>query len=238
VRVAAWQPPVTRDVDEALVRLRAALREADAGGVDLVCFPECYVGGYFPSDRAATERVAYEIGTPSCQALLERIGRFDATLVVGIAERRGTELFNTALVVARGEIIGRYAKARPNEAFFTPGDEHPMFTVAGVRVGINICNDANHPEVAAATAAAGAAGIVMPLNNLLRFEVDTVWRERHLANLVARARQTGCWVLSSDIVGRTDERVAHGCAAVVDASGRVLARVPEDVEGVVTHDLA
>ena len=153
MRVAAWQPPFTNDVDEAVARLRAALRQADTGGVDLVCFPECYVGGYFPNDRAATERVAYEIGTPSCQALLERIGRFDATLVVGIAERRDTELFNTALVVAR-------------------------------------------------------------------------------------ARQTGCWVLSSDIVGRTDERVAHGCAAVVDATGRVLARVPEDRQGVVTHDLA
>ena len=238
MRVAAHQPPATDSVDEALERLGAALRRAEAAGVDLVCFPECYVGGYFPNDHHATDRVAYEVGTPAFDGLLRRIGRFEATLVVGIAERRGAELFNTALVVRQGALIGRYAKSRPNEAFFTAGGEHPTFAAAGTRFGINICNDANSPEVAAATAEAGAQVIVMPLNNLLRFEVDRLWRERHVANLVARARETGCWVVSSDIVGRTAERVAHGCAAIVDPLGRLLARVPEDREGVVTHDLA
>ena len=101
MRVAAWQPRFTHDVAEAVEQVRDALRRADADGVDLVCFPECYVGGYFPHDRRATERVAYDLASPAFAALLQWIGAFDATLVVGIAERRGTDLFNTALVVTR-----------------------------------------------------------------------------------------------------------------------------------------
>ena len=237
MRIVAYQPPATADVAEAVERLRDALAKADAEGIDLVCFPECYIGGYFPNDRAATERAAYEVGSATLERILRQIGVFKATLVVGIAERRGAQLFNTALVITGGAVVGTYAKARPNEAFFTPGSAFPTFSIAESSFGINICNDANHPDVARTVADSGAHGIVMPLNNLLRHEVAEAWRERHLANLVARARETGCWVVSSDIVGVTAERVAYGTTAIVGTDGRVLARVPEGVDGFVWQDV-
>ncbi|MDJ0974660.1 MAG: carbon-nitrogen hydrolase family protein [Planctomycetota bacterium] len=237
MRIAVHQPAPTEDVAEAVATLQDALRDAERHAVDLVCFPECYIGGYFPNDREATARAAYALESAAFEALLEAIGHFEATLVVGLAETRGPNLFNTALAIRHGEVVCRYAKARPNEAFFEPGDAFPTFDVAGRRIGINICNDANFPEVAAATRAAGAEGIVMPLNNLLRRQVAEAWRPRHLGNLVARARETGSWIASSDIVGETPARIAYGCAAVVSAAGDVLARVPEGALGSTRCDL-
>ncbi len=237
MRIATYQPACTSDEAEAVACLRIALSEAEAAGVDLLCFPECYIGGYFPNDREATARASYEVRSPAFEALLQRVGAFETTLVVGIAERRGEHLFNTALVVAQGRLVGRYAKARPNEAFFQAGHAFPVFDIAGTQVGINICNDANYQEIARAVATAGAEGIVMPLNNLLRRGVAEAWRERHVANLQARARETGCWVVASDIVGETPQRIAYGNSAIVDRAGRVLARVPEGSVGSVCHDL-
>ena len=89
MRVAAYQPEATNDEAEAVGLLRQALCHADRSQVDLVCFPECYIGGYYPNDRVATERAAYRIGTPRFEILLRRIGRFKATLVIGIAGQVG-----------------------------------------------------------------------------------------------------------------------------------------------------
>ena len=124
-----------------------------------------------------------------------------------------------------------------NEAFFSPGTESLIFRTTGTAFGINICNDANYPEVALATARDGARGIVMPLNNFMRRSNAEIWREKTLRNLMERARDTGCWVVSSDVVGEDDERISHGCTAIVSAQGEVLARVPENVEGVCVHDI-
>lgn len=68
------------------------------------------------------------------------------TLVVGAVEAAPPDVFNSAFVVERGEIVGRYAKAHPNEPGVTAGSDFPTFARAGTRFGINICNDANHPR--------------------------------------------------------------------------------------------
>ncbi len=70
LRVVAYQPPATSDVDEAVERVRRALDLADQEDVDLVLFPECYIGGYFPNDRDVSERVAH-----GCTALVDGTGR-------------------------------------------------------------------------------------------------------------------------------------------------------------------
>nr|WP_315384342.1 nitrilase-related carbon-nitrogen hydrolase [uncultured Sphingomonas sp.] len=63
------------------------------------------------------------------------------------------------------------------------------------------------------------------------------WREKSLANLVARARQTGCWVASADVAGTANDRLSYGCTAVLSPAGDVMARVPELAEGVAVFDL-
>jgi predicted amidohydrolase len=78
----------------------------------------------------------------------------------------------------------------------------------------------------------------MPLNNRMRRSNADAWRHRHIENLEARARETGCWVVSADIVAEGETRMSYGCTAIVTPDGTVAARVPEKTVGQVVYDVA
>lgn len=237
LRVAAFQSAYTENLDEAEAELRRGLRWCDDHGVHVACFPECYLGGYFPNDRDRSSSVALDLSEPRFQDALRTTADCRAALIVGLTERRGAELRNTAVVIAGGALIGSYAKAHPNEAFFQPGLDYPVFSLFGARIGVNICNDANFPDAAAAVASRGAHVIFMPLNNRMRPSKANAWRARHIANLQARAAETGCWVVSADVVASGDGLMSYGCTAVVSPMGEVCNRVAEGTVGRAVHDI-
>ncbi len=93
--------------------------------------------------------------------------------------------------------------AHPNEPAFEVGTEFPIFETLGWPFGLNICNDANFPDAALRISRQGDKLLCYPLNNILAPATAERWRERGLANLKQRAIETGCWVASSDVVGRS-----------------------------------
>lgn len=237
MRIAAVQcRPVFDDAERTCAIIAERLRWADSQGVDLLLFPEAWLLGhsYDAVVIRARANVASERALP---ALCARIADFSSTLVLGTFETLGEQVINSAVVIENGRVVGRYAKAHPNEAGVTPGSDFPVFARSGLRYGINICNDANYPEAAARLADRGAGLILYPLNNLLRPETAERWRARSLANLAARARETGCWVVSADVAGAAGDCRSYGCTAIVSPAGEVVARVPELMKGVASFDL-
>jgi predicted amidohydrolase len=111
-------------------------------------------------------------------------------------------------VQALGRIFGthRYRKTFlvGGESLFTAGDSFPVFDCAGVRFGINICYDTQHPQAAAAVAAAGAQALLVPAQNMMRREKSFWWQDRHNEIRACRARETGMWLASADVTGERD----------------------------------
>lgn len=237
MRIAAVQcRPLFDDAERTCEAIVDRMRWAGANGVDLLLFPEAWLLGH--SYDADIIRARAEVASASAIVrLCRRIAAFATTLVIGAFEIGGGQVSNNALVIEKGAITGRYAKAHPNEDGVTPGTAFPVFERSDVRYGINICNDANHPEAAARLADQGAGLLLFPLNNLLRPETAARWREKSLANLIARARETGCWIASADVAGAASERCSYGCTAVLSPTGDVRARVPEMEEGIAVFDL-
>ncbi|SFK11060.1 Predicted amidohydrolase [Sphingomonas sp. NFR04] len=237
MRIAAVQcRPVFDDAERTIAAIVARLRWAEAEGVDLLLFPEAWLLGH-AYDAAVIRARAEVASNDALPALCARIARFPTTLVVGALEAVDGQVFNSAVVIEAGRIVGRYAKAHPNEDGVTPGTDFPVFARSDRRWGINICNDANFPDAAARLAEQGAGLILYPLNNLLRPETAARWREKSLANLIARARETGCWVASADVAGTANDRLSYGCTSILSPAGDVMARVPELAEGVAMFDL-
>jgi predicted amidohydrolase len=235
MRVAAFQRAPTVDSAAAVDSVLEDLAWADAEGVDLALFPECHLVGHAYA-RAAVEARATSRDGALMQALLGRAGGVRATAVVGLFEQRDGRIFNTALVIAQGRVLGGYSKAHPNEEGVEPGRDFPVFE-GELRFGVNICNDANHPSTAQRLADGGARVICYPLCNVLRPAVAEQWRSLSLQNLQRRARETGCWVISADAAGRQGDRLSYGCTAVVRPDGEVAARAPELRDHVVVWDL-
>lgn len=157
--------------------------------------------------------------------------------MLGFIERRDDGFYNSAAVIRHGEVIGVYAKNHPNAPAFRAGKDAPVFRKLDFSYGINICFDANFAPCAQRLADQGAQLICYPLNNMLRAATAERWREKSVQNLQARALATGCWVVSSDVVGSHGDKLSHGCTCIVNPAGLVVARVAEGAEGVVVHDI-
>lgn len=236
MRIAAVQcSAILDDVYRAGDAMVHRLRWADQEGIELIIFPEAFLLGH--SYDPETIHFRARRGTSAIAALCERVVEFRSTLVVGAFDLVDGQVFNSAFVIEAGAVVGRYAKAHPNEPGVTAGSDFPTFLRSGVRYGVNICNDANHPSAAQRIADQDARLILYPLNNMLRSETADRWREKSLANLIDRARQTGCWVASSDVTGTSDTLMSWGCTAIVAPEGKVVARVPELNEGVAVYEI-
>ncbi len=237
MKIAAFQ---TRHepgrLEQRVTELKKQLLECDELGVDIAVFPECHLTGYFLDSKQITLH-ALSIQGEHLHYLLEATRDSKVTSILGFLERDGERFFNTAGVMRSGALIGCYRKIHANEKALSPGTDVPIFEASGMRFGINICNDANYPELALQTAAVGAKILFYPLNNFLPRAIAETWRPKSFENLVARARETGCWVISSDVVGEANDWLSYGCTMIVSPQGEIVAHAPEFVTSVVIADL-
>lgn len=227
IKVGAAQLPDTQgDLTASLDFIHHLLTLADSKGLSILCFPECFLQGY-TLDKATTRERAITLASDQFSQILEQLSQHKAAAIIGLIERDGDDFYNTAVVVHKGELLGKYRKVHLFETNFKPGQEYPVFTVNGLTFGINICYDARFSEGAAELARQGAQVIFYPLNNRLPAEKAEKSKDMHLPNLIARAQETGRWVVSADVVGQDDDTTAYGFTAAVDPLGNVVGRAAE-----------
>jgi predicted amidohydrolase len=239
VRIAAAQTPEFReDPSAALSWAEAVIEQADAQGAALVAFPEGFLQGYL-TDEPAARTNALDLASPEFAALLNRLGRFEAMIVMGLIEVDDGRLFNTAIVVERGRLVGRYRKAHllRSERIFHPGDDNHVFQAAGLQFGVNICCDTNYPEAARKVADLGGSLIVCTANNMLPRRAAEEWKDAHNAIRGDRCRETGLWLISADVTGERDDRVGWGPTAVINPAGEVVAQAPLNQPGLLVFDI-
>jgi predicted amidohydrolase len=241
LRVGACQTPeILGDVEAGLACIERFARQPGAEDVDLLLFPECFLQGYVV-DADHVGRSALDLGGSSFRTVLDRLMPLRPTLVFGLIEQAGNSYFNTAVVVHRGELEGRYRKTHllAGERVFAPGTDCPTFDVHGLRFGINICYDTNFPDAAKAVASQGATLLLVPSQNMMKRQAADAWRCRHNEIRAERVRETGMWLVSADVTGsRDDGRVAYGPTSVMNPDTEVIAQVPTMMVGMVVAEIA
>ena len=238
MRIAAAQTPEFRnDIAAALDWAEDVVVAAAAEGAALLCFPEAYLQGYL-TDTTAHD-TAIELRSDAFAALASRLSRPGLSIVLGLIERDRERIYNTAVVIADSRLSGRYRKVNllDGERVFAPGKETPTFEAGGLRFGISICFDTNFPTSAAALRDGGAVLIVSPANNMMPADRAAIWKDRHNAARGDRCRETGLWLVSADVTGTRDGRVAWGPTAVLNPTGEVAAQLPLDAPGLLLFDL-
>ncbi len=240
VVAAAQTGAVAQPGDRAVVdAAHAMLDDAARQGVQLLTFSELFLAPFFPN-RLDEDFARYFMreDDPILAGLCARARAARIALVLPFAEFTGAGHFNSALVQdADGRIAGRYRKTHipayfPNgkaggtgsyeKFYFTPGDALPVFTLAGARTGVQICNDRLYPEASRALALAGAEIIAMPIC------FSTYSDPAHRASiwevpLRARAYENGAFVLACNRVGVEGPRHHLGRSMVVDPRGTIVA---------------
>jgi predicted amidohydrolase len=239
VRIAAAQTVEFReDVEAALNCVAYFAARAESEGASLLCFPEGFLQGYLTDERPA-RRNALDLTSPAFESVLNKLLKTKLTIVMGVIEVEEARLFNTAVVVDRGILIGRYRKAHlpSGEHIFDAGSDSQVFEVDGLRFGVNICYDTNFSEAARKVANLGASLIVCPANNMHGRESAEALKNLHNSVRGERCRETGLWLVSADVTGERDGRISWGPTAVLNPAGEVVAQLPLEKTGLLVFDI-
>lgn len=229
---------VVGDLDGNVEMVLRALREAELQGGDVAVFPELAVTGYPPEDLLLKPGFIADNET-ALDSIAGQSRRCAA--VVGFVQR-GEHLHNAAAVCAHGTVAGVYNKRLlPNyavfdeERYFEPGvDRIPVFSIAGTRVGVSICEDAWLPEGPIPRQARAGAEVVLNINASPFHVGKVVEREKILRDRVAEA---GLPIVYVNLVGGQDELVFDGASMVMADDGSLLYRAPQFEEAVVVIDV-
>ncbi len=223
-------------------RILDAMDWAEGQQADLLVFPELAVSGYPPEDLAVRADFV-NANQETLQLLARRCVR--TTAVVGFLDsasnaresptRRDAyteRVANAAAILAEGRIKGVYHKRLlPNygvfdeRRWFLPG-EGPVRTwsVAGVKVGVSICEDLWTEDGPWKQLAEAGADVIVNINASPYHLGKAAERE---ALVSRRARQAGSPLVYLNLVGGQDELVFDGASLVVAPDGSVLHRSPQ-----------
>ncbi|OLP45889.1 carbon-nitrogen hydrolase family protein [Rhizobium oryziradicis] len=238
VRIAAAQTPEFRENVEAAVAYAVDVTiEAKSRNARLLCFPECYLQGYLLDQRA--QQFAFDIASPEFLSLIARLPNVDMLVAMGMIERDKDGLFNTAVLIQNGEVIGRYRKTHllKSESIFTAGTRVPVFAIDQLRFGMNICFDTNFPEAASPIALGGGSLIVCLANNMLPRRKAEEFRRIHNQVRGERCRESGMWLMSCDIAGERDGCISWGPTALINPAGQVISQLPLEEPGLLIVDM-
>lgn len=239
MRIALAQlDPTIGDLDGTAAALLAAAGEAVAGGAGLLVCPELIaVGGYPPRDLIQRKWFIDR----QWRMVQDLAARLPLPTLLGCVEPLepglGPPLANALVVIEHGRITASYHKRLlptydvfDEVRYFRPGRRSLIATVAGLRVGLTVCEDIWNEDFS------GIRYQEDPVNDLVGrcdlvvnvsaspYHADKPRLRRRLVETVARRVRAP--VAYCNQVGAQDELLFDGDSCLVGADGAVYAAAP------------
>ena len=240
--------PTVGDLRGNFEKVLAAYRRLAAAGAELVLAPELATTGYPPQDLVFKSRFVPQ-NLEAISRLHDCIG--EAPLLVGYVDRnegRGKPFYNAAALLERGQPIRRTFKTLlptydvfDEDRYFEPGCGGEIFTVAGHRIGVTICEDIwtrdylprplYETELVRRLTSKGAE--IMVNLSASPFGLGKLAIRREM--VAALARSYGCPIVYCNVVGGNDQLVFDGSSIAFNQDGQLIAQLPsfESAEAVV-----
>ncbi len=201
-----------------------ALRARDRDAADIVVFPELAICGYPPEDLLFHAGLRTDVEN-AVRRISEEVNGI--AVLLGFPEYEDDHIFNACAVIRDGKLLAHYRKQLlPNyavfdeERYFAHGKDAAVFTLNGIRIGLNICEDVWSPGPMGAARTAGAECILVP--NGSPFERDSQQNREQVVR--ERILENGIPVVYVNHVGGQDELVFDGGSFAMNADGEVAYR--------------
>jgi NAD+ synthase (glutamine-hydrolysing) len=221
VALAQFDFPVGA-VERNAARIAALIAEArDMHRADVVLFPELALSGYPPEDLLLRPSFLR-----ACDEALGRLaeGVRGVVAVVGHPQPVGSVVYNAVSVLRDGVVAATYRKRElPNYAvfderrYFAVGDAPLCIEIAGIQVGLLICEDLWFAGPLRETVAQGAELVLVA--NASPYEADKPGERDAL--IAARIKESGVGIAYLNAVGGQDELVFDGASVLADGDGGV-----------------
>jgi NAD+ synthase (glutamine-hydrolysing) len=231
--------PTVGDLRGNFEKVLAAYQRLAAAGAELVLAPELATTGYPPQDLVFKSRFVPQ-NLEAISRLHDCIG--EAPLLVGYVDRnegRGKPFYNAAALLERGQPIRRTFKTLlptydvfDEDRYFEPGCGGEIFTVAGHRIGVTICEDIwtqnylprplYETELVRGLTNKGAEIIVNLSASPFGLGKLAIRREM----VAALARSHGCPIVYCNVVGGNDQLVFDGSSIAFNQAGQLITQLP------------
>ena len=240
--------PTVGDIAGNTAKILDYLERAREAQADLVAFPELAITGYPPEDLlfkrsfltdnvAAMEKVA-----AASQGIAVVLGYVHIVSLERQSEDVGPQVTNAAALCYDGKLIDTYHKIfLPNygvfdeQRYFQSGSECPVYTIGGVAVGVNICEDIWYPVGPTTVQCQAGAELIVNINASPFHAGKCAFREDMIAQ---RASENSLTVAYVNTVGGQDELVFDGGSIICDPAGGLVARGPAFQESLLITDLS
>jgi NAD+ synthase (glutamine-hydrolysing) len=206
-------------------------------GCDIVVFPELAVTGYPPEDLLLKPSFIRD----NLRHRDRVVEASQGIAVVGGFVDLEVDIYNAAFFAYDGHLRGVYHKVYlPNygvfdeERYFQRGRRCPIFELAGVRIGVSICEDAWYPTGPISVQAALGAQLLININGSPYHRGKRQAREAMIATRAMDSQAYLAWV---NVVGGQDELVFDGNSLVLDPEGEMIAHAPSFAEDLLVADL-
>ena len=230
--------PVVGGIAQNSERIRELYTLANNAGCDIVAFPELAITGYPPEDLVLKSGFVAE----NQQAMREIVAATgDCVAVFGFVNGLPGDLRNSAAIASRGLLHGTYDKhLLPNysvfdeERYFTAGSTFSLFTIAGVHVGVTICEDIWQDEGPVKAQAQAGAALNININGSPFHRGKFGERQ---AMVSERAKNNSCAIVYVNQVCGQDELVFDGGSMVFNHRGDLVMRAPQFAESLMFIDI-
>lgn len=246
VRVAAAVPNVK--VADCMSNAEACLeliRDAEGKQVRIVCFPELNITGYTCADLFHS-RLLVGNAEKALDWLLTMTEQIDIIAIIGLPVHCGSSLFNAAVVIRNGKIIGATAKSYlPNYNEFyekrwfasiteaqqntltlcgqtVPFERNLVFDGGSASFSIEICEDLWTPVPPSSTEALAGAHIIFNLSA----SNELLGKNHYLRNLIEQqsARCIAGYVYASSGFGESSTDLYFAGNGYIAENGKMIAQ--------------
>ncbi len=218
-------------------KITGLIDKARSSGVDLLALPELAVCGYPPEDLLFKPQfIAENIRSLEKIAAAAR----GITVITGFVDAN-EDIYNAAAVIHEGKVAGVYHKIYlPNygvfdeNRYFRAGSACPVYVIAGINVGVNICEDIWYESGPTTTQAYSGAEVIVNISASPYHFGKGAYREEMLST---RAADNAAIVAFCNLVGGQDELVFDGNSLILDEKGQLIARGEQFQEDLIIADL-
>lgn len=173
ITVAAIQMSVPETPEKSIAKAEKLVRQAAAGGANVILLPELFENMYFCQERRYD---SYKLAStadenPAVRHFRKVAAELGVVMPISFYEQDGNVLYNSiAMIDADGSVMGVYRKTHiPDDHFyqekfyFTPGGTgFRVWDTRFGKIGVGICWDQWFPEAARCMALMGAEVLLYP----------------------------------------------------------------------------
>lgn len=245
--------PTVGDIDGNVLKICDFITKAKKQNAAIVVFPELAVTGYPPEDLLlkpqfisdnldALKRVQQKTeGITAVVGFVDPVRKLKSDFLSnGVDINDG--IYNAAAILNNGKLIDIYHKIYlPNYGvfdeyrYFKAGQKAPVYTLDGVTIGVNICEDIWYQEGPAESQSLAGADIILNINASPYHMGKRSLREEMIST---RASENRVVVAYLNTVGGQDELVFDGGSFIADKTGQIISRGSQFEEDLIISDIA